>query len=152
MQGKACKGVFKVACPLQQFIPLPWVYFCFFSLKALIYSPKGSHLLTYLHVLVCLYYQNVSAKRKSIALFFLLSISQHWHAPWINTGPLSLYLHSYTLDINIICVDVTYVSSVDVSPECHNYTSNCLLETWILNRYFNVFLPPLQSLIQLHFS
>lgn len=130
MQGKACKGVFKVACPLQSVYPSTLgLFLSFFPLKALIYSPKGTHLLTYLHVLVCLYYYSVSAKRKSITLFFLLSISQHWHAPWINTGPLSLYLHSCTLDINIICVDVTYVSSVDVSPKCHNYTSNCLLET-----------------------
>ena len=51
--------------------------------------------------------------------------SQHWHSPWINTGPVSLYLHSYTLDINIICADATYVPSVAVSPECHTYTSNC---------------------------
>ena len=53
--------------------------------------------------------------------------SQHRHSLWINTGPISLYLYSYTLDINITCAEATYVPSVAVSPECLTYTSNYLL-------------------------
>ena len=83
-------------------------------------------------------------------LFLLSLISQHWHTPWINTGPPSLYLPLHIIIIRVDAIYVsmdTYVSSVDVCPEFHIYASNCLLETWKLNRYlkFNVFLPPCPS-------
>lgn len=69
-------------------------------------------------------------------------------------GPLPLaYTISHPLDRNIMCVDAICASPVDISLEYHIYTSNFLLETWILNRYlkFNMYSsishPSLQSLI-----
>lgn len=61
------------------------------------------------------------------------SMDEYW-------APIS-YTLSHSLDIYIMCVEAICVSWGDISLEYHVYTSNCLLETWLLNRYlkFNMY-------------